>query len=72
MLYSTCPLYHARVASPCTATVSATANLCAADKKMTGKDVAYLIALYSGRLLSFVGNLYSTMHCLKRTAYGKL
>jgi len=40
---------------------------------MTGKAVAYLIALNNDRadVLPLLA-LYSTTHCLKRTIYGKL
>lgn len=46
--------------------------LMAAEKNMTGNAVAYLIALYRGRLLEFDGWAYSIMHCLNLTKYGKL
>ena len=39
---------------------------------MTGKAVAYLIALNNDRADVLSLPLYSTIHCLKRTMYGKL
>lgn len=62
-------MYHAISAI---ASGSETTSRCAADRKMTGNAVAYLSALYSGRLESLVGELYSMRHWRKRTAYGKL
>jgi len=45
---------------------------CAADKNITGNELAYFTAFQSGRRLSFDGLVYSTMHCRKRTRYGIL
>jgi hypothetical protein len=39
---------------------------------MTGKAVAYLIALYRGRRLKLFGKEYSIKHWRKRKRYGKL
>ena len=39
---------------------------------MTGKAVAYLIALNNDRVDVLLLPLYSTIHCLKRMMYGKL
>ena len=73
ILYSQCPLYQLPPPTSSSNSIESTTTVrCAAERNITGNDVAYLIALNSGRLLSFVLNLYSTMHCLKRTAYGKL
>ena len=47
-------------------------NRCAADKNITGNELAYFTAFQSGRRLSFDGLVYSTMHCRKRTRYGRL
>jgi hypothetical protein len=44
----------------------------AAERKMTGKAVAYLIALYRGRRLELSGKEYSIKHWRKRKRYGKL
>jgi len=47
-------------------------NRWAADRKITGNEVAYFNALYNGLRLSFPGELNSTMHCLKRRKKGML
>ncbi len=70
---SMCPLFHPSLAdSPFWAIRSDTTIRCAADKKMTGNELAYFTAFQSGRRLSFDGLVYSTIHCRKRTRYGRL
>lgn len=58
--------------SPFSATRSDTTSRCEADRKITGNELAYFKAFHSGRRLSFSGLVYSTVHCRKRTRYGRL
>jgi len=45
---------------------------CAADKNITGNELAYFTAFQSGRRPPFDELVYSTTHCRKRTRYGRL
>lgn len=51
---------------PCVCARSEITIRCAAERNITGKDDAYLIALKSGRRLTLVGDLYSMRHWRKR------
>jgi len=60
------------ILSPFSFTRSVMTTRWAADRNITGKEVAYFKALKRGLRLSFAGRLYSIRHCRKRRKNGKL
>ena len=62
----------ARAISPFSATKSLTTVRCAAEKKITGNEEAYFKALYRGLKDALSEEIYSMVHCMKRTKYGIL